>query len=119
MHQNSRFLILLLSLLFLPIIFSDARKDAVVGGWTQIENIKDPHVTEIAEFAVSEYNNQSKTSLKLVKVVKGETQVVAGTNYRLVLKATDGSATKTYQAIVWEKPWQNFRKLTSFNLVNG
>ncbi|XWS19307.1 hypothetical protein CRYUN_Cryun31cG0004300 [Craigia yunnanensis] len=119
MHQNSRFLILLLSLLFLPIIFSDARKDALLGGWTPIENIKDPHVSEIAEFAVAEYNKQSKTSLKLLKVVKGETQVVSGTNYRLVLKATDGAATKAYQAVVWEKTWQNFKNLTSFNLVNG
>ncbi|XP_022721053.1 cysteine proteinase inhibitor 5-like [Durio zibethinus] len=119
MHQNSRFLILLLSLLFLPIISSDARKDALVGGWTPIKNIKEPHVTEIGEFAVAEYNKQSNTSLELLKVVKGETQVVAGTNYRLVLNATDGAATNAYQAIVWEKAWQNFKNLTSFNLVNG
>lgn len=119
MHQISRSLILLLALLFVPLILSDARKDALVGGWTPLANVGDPHVTEIAEFAVAEYNKQSKTNLKLVKVVKGETQVVAGTNYRLALKATDGSATKTYQAIVWEKTWQNFRKLTSFNLING
>ncbi|XP_022724248.1 cysteine proteinase inhibitor 5-like [Durio zibethinus] len=119
MHRNSRFLFLLLALLFLPLLFSDARKDALLGGWTPIENVKDPHVTEIAKFAVAEYNKQSKTSLKLLKVIKGETQVVAGTNYRLVLKATDGSATKAYEAVVWEKAWQNFRNLTSFNPVKG
>ncbi|KAK6269125.1 hypothetical protein QUC31_013285 [Theobroma cacao] len=122
MQQNQRFLTLLLSLLFLHLIFSDARKEKgpLLGGWTPIENIKDPHVTEIAEFAVSEYNKQSKSSLKLQKVVKGETQVVSGMNYRLVLKATDGgSATKTYQAVVWEKAWQNYKNLTSFNPVKG
>ncbi|XVF26181.1 hypothetical protein REPUB_Repub13aG0277000 [Reevesia pubescens] len=120
MHQNSRFLtLLLLSLIFLPIIFSDARKGDLLGGWTPIQNIKDPHVIEIAEFAVAEYNKRSKTSLKLLKVVEGETQVVSGTNYRLVLKATDGTATKAYQAVVWEKAWQNFRNLTSFNLVKA
>ena len=121
MQQNSRFLILLLPLLFLPFILSDARieKSALVGGWKPIENIKDSHVTEIAAFAVAEYNKQSKTSLKLVEVVKGDMQVVAGTNYRLVLKATDGAATKVYQAIVWEKEWQHFRNLTSFNLVKA
>ncbi|XVF75215.1 hypothetical protein PTKIN_Ptkin13bG0169800 [Pterospermum kingtungense] len=119
MHQISRSLILSLALLLVPLILSDARKEALVGGWTPLENINDPHVTEVAEFAVAEYNKQSKTSLKLLKVVKGEEQVVAGTNYRLVLKATDGTATKTYQAVVWEKAWQKFMKLTSFNLVDG
>ncbi|XVF28022.1 hypothetical protein REPUB_Repub14bG0159500 [Reevesia pubescens] len=119
MQQGSRFLILLFSIIFLPLIFSDAKKNDLVGGWTAIENIKDPHVTEIAQFAVSEYNKQTHASLKLVKVVKGDTQVVAGTNYRLVLKARDGSSTKAYQAVVWEKAWENFRNLTSFNLVKA
>lgn len=119
MQQKSGFLILSLSLLFLPLIFSDARKEAPLGGWRPIKNIKDPHVTEIAKFAVEEYNKQSKGSLKLDKVVKGETQVVAGTNYRLVLQAKEGTADNTYQAVVWEKSWLNVRNLTSFNLVKG
>ncbi|TYI23701.1 hypothetical protein ES332_A06G183000v1 [Gossypium tomentosum] len=97
MQQIFCFLILLLSILFLPIIFSDARKDALDGGWTPIKDIKDPHVTEIA--------------------VKSETQVVSGINYKLVLKAKDGSAVNTYEAVVWEKAWLHFRNLTSFTLV--
>ncbi|XWS15478.1 hypothetical protein CRYUN_Cryun34aG0004100 [Craigia yunnanensis] len=120
MHQNPRFLILLLSLLFLPIIFFDAKAEKVLlGGWTPIENITDPHVTEIAEFAVTEYNKQSKTTLKLLKVVKGETQVVAGLNYKLLLNATDGAATNLYQAVVWEKAWEHYMNLTSFLRLIG
>ncbi|KAB2026016.1 hypothetical protein ERO13_D06G160600v2 [Gossypium hirsutum] len=119
MQQNSRFLLLSLSLLFLPFIFSDAKKGPIIGGWTRIKDIKDPHVTEIAEFAVNEYNRLSSSSLVLQKVVKGETQVVAGINYRLVLKAKNGSVAKKYQAVVWEKSWLNFRNLTSFTLVKG
>ncbi|KAB2078509.1 hypothetical protein ERO13_A06G154100v2 [Gossypium hirsutum] len=119
MQQKSGFLILLLSLIFLPLIFSDARKEAPLGGWSPIKDTKDPHVIKIAEFAVEEYNKQSNGSLKLVKVVKGETQVVAGTNYRLILQAKEGTFDNTYKAVVWEKLWLNFRNLTSFNLVKG
>ncbi|KAK8517240.1 hypothetical protein V6N13_092523 [Hibiscus sabdariffa] len=119
MQQNQRFLILLLSLV-LPLIFSEAgRNTNLTGGWTPMGNINDPHLMGIAEFAVGEYNKQSKASLKLVKVVKGETQVVSGTNYRLVLNANDGTAEKTYEAVVLEKAWQNFKSLTSFNLIDG
>ncbi|XP_065854961.1 cysteine proteinase inhibitor 5 [Euphorbia lathyris] len=86
------------------------------GGWTPIKDLKDPHVAEIAQFAVSEYNNRSKTNLKLQSVVKGETQVVSGANYRLVLAVTGGGI-KKYEAIVWEKPWAHMRNLTSFKPV--
>ncbi|RWW25321.1 hypothetical protein BHE74_00058818 [Ensete ventricosum] len=95
------------------------RKLVIVGGWTPIENIGDPDVAEIAEFAVAEHNHEAGTNLKLCKVVKGETQVVAGTNYKLVLGAKDGGAgvVSEYEAVVWEKTWEHFRKLTSFVLL--
>ncbi|PPR84532.1 hypothetical protein GOBAR_AA36172 [Gossypium barbadense] len=116
---NSCFLILSLSYLFLPLILSDARKDALIEGWTSIKNIKDPHMTEITEFAVDEHNTQLKGSLKLEEVVKGETQVISGINYKLVLQAKDGTADNSCEAVVWEKAWLKFRKLTSFTLVKG
>lgn len=92
-----------------------------LGGWTPIKDFNDPHVQEIAQFAVSEHNKQANSALALGKVVKGETQVVSGTNYRLVLSASDGSgASAKYEAVVWEKPWEKFRQLTSFKkLVNS
>ncbi|KAG6641870.1 cysteine proteinase inhibitor 5 [Carya illinoinensis] len=110
----------LVTFLFLP-IFSTAAgpRGPLVGGWQPIKNVKDPHVKEIGEFAVSEYNKASSASLKFQNVVKGETQVVSGTNYRLVVVAKDGGVTKNYQAIVWEKPWENFKKLTSFTPVEA
>ncbi|XWS15479.1 hypothetical protein CRYUN_Cryun34aG0004200 [Craigia yunnanensis] len=102
-----------------PSYHSLRRQGRELGGWTPIKNITHPHVTEIAEFAVTEYNKQSKTTLKLLKVVKGETQVVAGVNYRLLLNATDGAATNPYQAVVWEKAWQHYMNLTSFIRLLG
>ncbi|XP_027332122.1 cysteine proteinase inhibitor 5-like [Abrus precatorius] len=88
------------------------------GGWSPIKNINDPHVTEIANFAVTEYVKRSGAKLKLEKVIKGDTQVVAGINYRLVLAANDGSSSNNYEAVVWEK-WEHFRNLTSFTPVHA
>ncbi|CAL9174784.1 unnamed protein product [Musa hybrid cultivar] len=98
-----------------------ASSGKALGGWTPIKDVNDPHVQEIAQFAVSEHNKQANAALALGKVAKGETQVVSGTNYRLVLSASDGSgASAKYEAVVWEKPWEKFRQLTSFKkLVNS
>ncbi|GMY36707.1 cysteine proteinase inhibitor 5-like [Fagus crenata] len=108
----------LLTLLILS-IYSTALggRGSVVGGWQPIQDISDPHVTEIGEYAVDEYNKESKSELSFVSVVKGETQVVSGTNYRLTVAAKDGDVTNNYEAIVWEKPWESFKNLTSFKPV--
>ncbi|RDY02672.1 Cysteine proteinase inhibitor 5, partial [Mucuna pruriens] len=108
-----------LLLLSFVLVFYAAQSETILGGWTPIKDIKDRHVAEIASYAVSEYDKRSGAKLKLVKVVKGETQVVAGTNYRLVLKAKDGSATANYEAFVWEKTWLHFRNLTSFKPLHS
>ena len=114
-----------LTLLILPIYAATALGGksgggggVLVGGWQPIKNVTEPHVTEIGEFAVEEYNKESKSQLKFLSVVKGETQVVAGTNYRLIVATKDGGLTKNYQAVVWEKTWEHFRNLTSFTPVN-
>ncbi|MED6157106.1 hypothetical protein PIB30_020262 [Stylosanthes scabra] len=115
------FFLLLLALSAAATVDSRIEPSGLVGGWTPIENLGDPHVLEIAKFAVTEYNKQSGASLNLEKVIKGDTQVVAGTNYRLILSASSGgsSGTSNYEAIVWEKPWQNFKSLTSFKPVHA
>ncbi|XP_073057105.1 cysteine proteinase inhibitor 1-like [Primulina eburnea] len=91
-----------------------------LGGWMQIKNPQDPQVLGIAKFAVEEHNKQTGEELQFVKVIKGETQVVAGMNYRLVISAKEigASALKNYEAVVWVKPWQKFRQLTSFVEIN-
>lgn len=106
-------------LVFVLFASAIARKELIVGGWSPIKNISDPHVTEIAVYAVTEYDKRSGAKLKLEKVIKGDTQVVAGTNYRLTLAATDGSSSNNYEALVWEKEWLHFRNLTSFTPVHG
>ncbi|KAK3036921.1 hypothetical protein RJ639_030886 [Escallonia herrerae] len=90
------------------------RKEGRVGRWEPIKDPKDPKVQEIGEFAVSEHNKEAKASLKYESVVKGETKVVSGTNYRLRIEAEDGGVSGNYEAVVWDKPWKKFRQLTSF-----
>ncbi|PRQ38034.1 putative protein kinase RLK-Pelle-DLSV family [Rosa chinensis] len=84
-----------------------------------IEDINDPHVKEIAEFAVSEYNKKSGKKLELQSVVKGETQVVPGENYQLVIAVTDNSSVAKYESVVYERIWEHTRELLSFNSHNA
>ncbi|XP_059309479.1 cysteine proteinase inhibitor 1-like [Lycium ferocissimum] len=85
-----------------------------VGGWKPLNNVNDPDVVMIGKFAVNEHNKEAGTKLEFQSIAKGETQVVAGTNYRLVINAKDGGYVRKYLAVVWDKPWEKFKKLTSF-----
>ncbi|XP_062017806.1 probable LRR receptor-like serine/threonine-protein kinase At1g53420 isoform X2 [Rosa rugosa] len=81
----------------------------------QIEDINDPHVKDIAEFAVSKYNKKSGKKLELQSVVKGETRVVPGENYRLVIAVKDNSVAAKYEGVVYERFWEHTRELLSFD----
>jgi len=104
-----------LGLLLLVLLAFVARIQAIEGGYSPIVNINDPHVIEIANFAVTEYDKKSGATLKFEKIIKGESQIVQGTNYRLTFSANIGSLSKVYEAIVYEN--KSTRKLTSFRLV--
>ncbi|KAI7756897.1 hypothetical protein M8C21_030311 [Ambrosia artemisiifolia] len=87
----------------------------IVGGWKPIPDLTNPTVVSVGRFAVDEYNKEARTSLKFKKVVKGDQQVVEGMNYNLTIKAVvQGGAKKSYVAVVWDIPWERFRKLMSF-----
>ncbi|XP_058196892.1 cysteine proteinase inhibitor 1-like [Rhododendron vialii] len=124
MTIKSESIILILTLL-LPLVLSDVsadvggRKATMVGGWRQIKDLNAPEVQEAAQFAVTEYNKEAGTHLDYQSVVSGETQVVAGTNYRLVIAAKDGTVSGNYEAVVWVKPWARYRNLTSFRKFSG
>ncbi|KNA22917.1 hypothetical protein SOVF_029630 [Spinacia oleracea] len=111
--SSRHFLLLALSLLAVVSAVSASRKHggALVGGYSPIKDVSDPYVQGVGQFAVTEYNKDQKAHLKFVKVVKGESQVVSGTNYRLFIEADDNSQ---YVAIVYDVPWRHQRSLTSF-----
>ncbi|CAH8388825.1 unnamed protein product [Eruca vesicaria subsp. sativa] len=114
---NKAIFLLLISLVLLPL---HALAVPLLGGWRPLRDVKDPHVIAVGEFSVSEYNKKSKSELKFVSVVSGESQVVAGTNYRLIVAVNDGveitggGESKNYEAIVWDRPWLKTMNLTSF-----
>ncbi|XWS49481.1 hypothetical protein CRYUN_Cryun12cG0007200 [Craigia yunnanensis] len=119
MQQKLRFVVFLVPLVFPPFVFSNVRRETLWGGWEPIKDINDPHVREVAEFAVSEYNKQSKASLKLKSVVKVEKQVVI--NYKLDLETSDGTTAdaKEYEVVFWEKAEVNSGSLTSFKPIQA
>lgn len=120
--MRSSALLLLLSLLLIVISQTPAdaapRRALIPGGWNPIKDLSDPDVVDIANFAVAEHNKllarSKRPTLGLSRVVKGQEQVVAGINYKLVIDASDG---KRYEVIVFERAWEHVRKLTSFKLV--
>ncbi|KAL1334519.1 hypothetical protein AAHE18_11G182300 [Arachis hypogaea] len=92
----------------------EASGGLIADGLNPIKNLNDPHVVDIAQFAVTEHNKQSAAHLKLVKINNGYTQVVSGgINYSLLL-STFGGLSSRYEAIVFENNSQNSRKLISF-----
>ncbi|KAL9237034.1 hypothetical protein vseg_011624 [Gypsophila vaccaria] len=83
---------------------------AILGGYKPIGDLHDPHVQEVAMFAVTEENMITNTRLEYVGIIKGEKQVANVTNYRLVISAKDRlrgcgrGVVRNYVAVVYEKP---------------
>ncbi|KAL6522538.1 hypothetical protein OROMI_031496 [Orobanche minor] len=71
----------------------------------------------LAQFAVDQHNTKENALLELVRVVKAQEQVVAGTLHHLTLEVVDAGKKKFYEAKVWVKPWMNFKELQEFKHV--
>jgi cystatin-C len=99
--------------LILVILRNHVRLYKPSGGWYLIEDINDPHVIDIVNFAVSEFNKQTGATLKFEKVIEGEYQLVAGINYHLVI-STSNSVHSIYNVVVYDWPLDHVRNLESF-----
>ncbi|XP_031492927.1 cysteine proteinase inhibitor 1-like [Nymphaea colorata] len=91
-----------------------------LGGFHPIPDVKNnKHVQELGKFAVAEFNKKhhEAAALVFVEVVEAQSQVVAGTNYRLLIKALKAGYVRHYTALVYEKPWEDVKTLTSFESV--
>ena len=65
----------------------------------------------MAAFAAQTLSASSNSGpLNVVRIVDGQTQVVAGINYLLTLELS-GSESKTCTVKVFDQPWTNTRKL--------
>lgn len=102
----NRFLLPLLALaLVAPVFAADTSKKpdqpALAGGYSPAEI--DSEVRRVAEFAVKAQAKATGKPLHLVKILKVESQVVAGLNYRLEIEVADGSEHLNAHAVVWRK----------------
>ncbi|XP_073061707.1 cysteine proteinase inhibitor 5-like [Primulina eburnea] len=110
----------LLVVTFSILLVSASSIKASFSGWQAISNLNDPNVVEIGKFAVKEHNKRVNALLSLMSIVKGETQIVNGMNYRLIISATYALAAKAesnYRMVVWDKPWKKERRLISFKKI--
>ncbi|KAG9131740.1 hypothetical protein Leryth_009479 [Lithospermum erythrorhizon] len=105
-------------LIFLSLLLLLRRSGgALAGGWHPIPDPTDKYVVEIAKFAVEEHNNKTNSQLKFGRVLKGDEQVVSGMNYRLFVEANHEGGLDEYVTVVYDKPWEKLRTLTSFDKV--
>ncbi|KAM9364251.1 cystatin-like [Pholidichthys leucotaenia] len=92
-------------------------------------NVDDKDVRRAVNFTVAEYNSENKDNFvqKLVKVVKVESQVVAGIKYFITMKfenttclengvnevcsAVDGQEPYQCEFQVWSRPWLNLTEV--------
>ncbi|MFD8396673.1 cystatin domain-containing protein [Streptomyces sp. NPDC059680] len=100
---------------------SQGVRESVAGGWTS-QDVADRHIREIARWAVGEANREhhltGSAAYHAVSVESAQTQVVAGENYRLQVRVDRPSA-QVVDVVVSERPWDNFRSLTSFTPENS
>lgn len=103
------------------------------GGWTSRDPNGNPKYKELAHFALASRNSTKLKYYDTVLELKNvETQLVSGMNYRLTftIAATSckvnvvpysdeacppisNQAKGTCTAVVYEKPWEHFRQVTS------
>ncbi|KAL8228239.1 hypothetical protein R6Q57_015823 [Mikania cordata] len=117
-HHISFFMIIvpLFFNLFVDICFAE-NGQKTVGNWLEIASPDDPAVIDIGEFAVDEHNKDTNDTLKFERVIKGDTQIVGGMNWRLTIEVEDVQVVKDCEILVYEQPWQNVRKLVNFTIV--
>ena len=76
-------------------------EDQIVAGGYSKAKVDDAKVTAAAEFAVTEESKKG-TKISLKSISSAETQVVAGTNYKLVMVIDEAGAEKTVEVVVYE-----------------
>jgi hypothetical protein len=94
--------------------FPKRERRNVPGGYVT-RNVNDPDVKEMAKFASSIITANTHPRIALIRILKAESQVVAGTNYRMTLLFASGPYSRYLLrcgVIVFDQPWTNTRELT-------
>ncbi|XP_072145299.1 cystatin-2-like [Dermacentor andersoni] len=105
----------------------------LVGGWKKHSITEKPVFEELAHYAISQQVGDREYFDTVLELVDVDTQVVAGTNYRIKFKVAESTCrvTESYSrevclpksresvkdvctAVIYDVPWLNERSVTSF-----
>jgi len=90
-------------------------RQGIPGGYSEAK-VEDTDVKEIASFAASQIAAKDNSGpLKIIEISSAATQVVAGKNYKLVLKLADNKNDnpQTCEVVVFDQSWTSTRELKS------
>lgn len=119
---------LILSLLLLSITASVNGYDRLVGGRSEVKDVKkNKEVQELGKFSVEEFNLSQQRQGKVIRnvafgrlrfsqVLEAQKQVVSGIKYYLTIEATTGEngEIQMFNSIVVVKPWLHSKELLKF-----
>ncbi|RLS74847.1 MAG: hypothetical protein DWI00_08805 [Planctomycetota bacterium] len=94
-----------------PEVTTEEKDSNLAGGYSKT-TVDDAQVIAAAEFAVAEESKKGP-KINLKSITTAETQVVAGTNYKLQILVDDNGTEKTVEVVVYED-LQQTRTLTSW-----
>ncbi|KAK4719722.1 hypothetical protein R3W88_018060 [Solanum pinnatisectum] len=86
--------------------------NAKSGGIMSVPFPNSPEFQDFARFAIQDYNKK-----EFVENLNVKEQVVAGMMYYITLAAINVGKNKIYEAKIWVKEWEDFRKIVEFKLV--
>ena len=110
--------------------FAQTNKVPSIGGFKSV-SVKDAKILEAADFAVAKQAEKNETNIELLSIEKAETQIVAGTNFRLCMQVTafsdeedleEGEETEEVTGFVKVIVFRNLKEefsLTSWTVVEN
>lgn len=111
--MNARHLILTVFFGLLLCSMSGHAQTAKPGGYYSIATHGDD-VAKAAAFAIKAHDAKAGERTELVRILEAERQIVAGTNYRLVLRVKSGAAGEREVAAVVFRSLQGSLELKSW-----
>src|ERR1035437_7028597 len=97
-------LAIILGIAFLAVLSPATQAEPMPGGFSDVPTTN-AWVTDAAKFAVEAQAKAADPKGKptLVEIVSARQQVVAGMNYRIVVKVKVGGSVRQAEAVVWRK----------------
>jgi hypothetical protein len=98
----------LISIIVLVLVFFTfgcySKHGPMVGGYSKIA-VDDKEVVKAANFAMKKQESilDRNTKITLVEIYKASRQVVAGMNYKMLLKVKVGDREEMVEAVVWNQ----------------